>query len=103
MREIMTPEQVADLLQINTETVYRLIRDRKLAASKIGRAYRVTRIDLEAFLASTSTMPTLREALFRRVLAIGERHLDRDSDALLAELEQLDEEARERVHAQRSS
>jgi putative molybdopterin biosynthesis protein len=101
MREIMTPEQVADLLQLNTETVYRLIRDRKLAASKIGRAYRVTRTDLETFLASNSTMPTLRYALFRRVMAIGERHLDLSSDALLEELERLDEEAKKQVHAQR--
>ena len=40
IREVMTPEQVADYLQLATETVYRLIRQRKLAATRVGRAYR---------------------------------------------------------------
>ena len=101
MREIMTPEQVADLLQVNTETIYRLIRDRKLAASRIGRAYRITSAELEAFLASTSTMPMLRDALFRRVMTIAERHPGLSSDDILEELEQLDKEATKQTHAQR--
>jgi excisionase family DNA binding protein len=101
MLDVMTPEQVADLLQLNTETIYRLIRDRKLAAVKIGRAYRITRADLETFLAAHSTMPTLRDALFRRVMAIAERDPGRSSDDLLDELERLDEEAKDQVHAQR--
>ena len=101
MLDIMTPEQVADLLQLNTETIYRLIRDKKLAAVKIGRAYRVTRADLEAFLAVHSTMPTLRDALFRRVMAIAERNPGLSSDDLLEELERLDEEAKGQVHARR--
>lgn len=33
MCEIMTPEQVAEYLQLNTDTVYRLIRQKQLAAS----------------------------------------------------------------------
>ena len=101
MLDVMTPEQVADLLQLNTETIYRLIRDKKLAAVKIGRAYRITRADLEAFLAANSTMPTLRDALFQRVMAITERNPGLSSDDLLEELERLDEEAKDQVHAQR--
>ena len=101
MLDVMTPEQVADLLQLNTETIYRLIRDRKLAAAKIGRAYRITRADLELFLASNSTMPTIRDALFRRVMEIAERNPGLSSDDLLAELEQSDEEAKRHVQAQR--
>jgi excisionase family DNA binding protein len=101
MLDVMTPEQVADLLQINIETEYRLIRDRKLAAARIGRAYRVTRPDLERFLAAQSTMPTLRDALFRRVMAIAERHPDLNSDDLLEELERLDEEAQRQAPAKR--
>ncbi len=101
MLDVMTPEQVADLLQLNTETIYRLIRDKKLAAARIGRAYRITRADLEIFLAASSTMPTLRDALFRRVMAIAERYPDLSSDELLEDLEQLDEEAKKQVPAQR--
>jgi excisionase family DNA binding protein len=101
MLDVMTPEQVADLLQLNTETVYRLIRDKKLAASKIGRTYRITKADLETFLAATRTMPSLRDALFQRVMAIAERRPDRSSDDLLEELERLDEETKRQVPAQR--
>ena len=101
MHDVMTPEQVADLLQLNTETIYRLIRDKKLAAAKIGRAYRISKADLEMFLASSSTMPTLREALFRRVMAIAERNPGLNSDDVLEELERLDEEAKRQVPAQR--
>jgi excisionase family DNA binding protein len=98
MRDIMTPEQVADLLQLNTATVYRLIRDKKLAAAKIGRAYRIRRADVEAFLLANSTTPELRDALFARVMAIGERigkqFPDLSSDDLLEELERADAERR---------
>ena len=41
LREIMTPEQVADYLQLNKDTVYRYIREGKIAASRLGRSYRV--------------------------------------------------------------
>jgi excisionase family DNA binding protein len=41
MREIMTPPQVAEYLQLTPETVYRYIREGKLVASRLGRQYRV--------------------------------------------------------------
>jgi|tagenome__1003787_1003787.scaffolds.fasta_scaffold20042309_1 excisionase family DNA binding protein len=98
MRDIMTPEQVAAYLQLNTETIYRLIRDKKLAASKIGRAYRVRQADLDAFLLANSTDPNVRDALFQRVRSIaernGQRFPDLTSDDLLDELERADEERR---------
>jgi len=37
--EIMTPEQAAEYLQVSRETVYRYIRQGKLAASRLGRSY----------------------------------------------------------------
>ena len=62
-REIMTPEQAADYLQVNRETVYRYIRDGRLVASRLGRAYRIPRKSLELLLWSTRTRDdiTLRE------------------------------------------
>ncbi len=99
MREVMTPEQVAEYLQLNTDTVYRLIRGKQLAASKIGRAYRIPKEDVEAFLLSRSSRPQVREALFKRVEEIGQRNAERyptlSSDQVLEELEALDEQRRQ--------
>lgn len=87
MRDIMTPEQVAAYLQLNTDTVYRLIRKRKLAASQIGRSYRIPREDLESFLLTNSTRSSIREALFNRFMEIAERNPGLSSDEVLKELE----------------
>ena len=57
LTEVLTPEQVADYLQLDRETVYRLIRARRLAATRIGRAYRIPRQDLDAFMLAHSTRP----------------------------------------------
>ncbi len=72
--EVMTPEQVAAYLQVNTATVYRYIRDRKLEASRLGRRYRITREAVDRFLRASSNAPEVREALFRRVSQIAERN-----------------------------
>jgi len=92
MQEIMTPEQVAQFLHLSTDTVYRLIRGRKLAATRIGRAYRVPREDLEVFIASNSTRAEVRRRIFERAMAIGARNPGVVDTAVLAELEQLDTE-----------
>lgn len=62
-REIFTPEQAAEYLQVNRETIYRYIRDGKLVASKLGRAYRVPKRSLDLLLWATRTREdiTLRE------------------------------------------
>ena len=46
-------------------------------------------------------MPSLRDALFARVMAIAERNPGLSSDEVLDELERLDEEAKRQVPAQR--
>jgi excisionase family DNA binding protein len=92
MREIMTPEQVAEYLQLNTDTVYRLIRQKRLAASQIGRTYRIPKEDVENFLLSHSTRAEVRQALFARVMQIAHHNPGLNSDAVLEELEQLDRE-----------
>ena len=63
MREVLTPEQTADYLQVNRETVYRYIREGKLAASKLGRTYRLPKRSLDLLLWATRTREdiTLRE------------------------------------------
>jgi excisionase family DNA binding protein len=54
-REVLTPEQAADFLQVNRETIYRYIRDGRLVASKLGRTYRIPRRNLELLLWATRT------------------------------------------------
>ncbi|MBI4318701.1 MAG: helix-turn-helix domain-containing protein [Chloroflexi bacterium] len=95
----MTPEQVAAHLQLNKDTVYRLIRQRKLAATRIGRTYRIPKEDLEAFILANSTRTSVRDALFHRVYAIAQRNPQLDGDELLEDLEQRDEQRRSRRKA----
>jgi len=70
VKEIMTPEQVADYLQLNKDTVYRYIREGKIAASRLGRSYRVLRTSIDLFLMATSTGRADREALFNQIEAV---------------------------------
>lgn len=49
---LLTPEQVAGILQIHVLTVYSYIRRGKLDAVRLGRSYRITHEDLEAFIES---------------------------------------------------
>lgn len=48
--EILTVEQVADLLRMSAGYVYRLIRHRKLPALRFGKSVRVRRGDLVWYL-----------------------------------------------------
>lgn len=53
--DILTPEQAAEYLQVNRETIYRYIREGKLVASKLGRTYRIPRRSINLLLLATST------------------------------------------------
>ncbi len=58
--EVLTVEQVASYLQLNKLTVYRHIREGHLPASKVGKAYRIRKSDVEWFLDSMRARPTAR-------------------------------------------
>lgn len=73
-RTILTPEQVAEYLQIRKDTVYRYIREGKLAAVRLGRSYRIPRENIDLFLLANSTKADVRDALFQRVLEIAGRN-----------------------------
>ncbi len=49
---LLTPEQVAEILQINTLTVYSYIKQGKLGAIRLGRTYRILPEDLKQLLES---------------------------------------------------
>src|SRR5712691_3310344 len=59
MTEILTVEQVAQELQVNTKTVYQWIREKRLRATNIGTKgkanWRIKRQDLNDFLDKGST------------------------------------------------
>jgi len=52
--DILTVEEVAELLKTSTKTVYNLINEKKLKATKIGRSWRVTRTDIFDYLSKNS-------------------------------------------------
>jgi excisionase family DNA binding protein len=81
-REVLTPEQAADYLQVNRETIYRYIREGKLVASKLGRTYRVPKHSLELLLWATRTR---EDVTFREYTG--------EEIAGFLEADQLDEEA----------
>jgi len=80
--DILTPDQAADYLQVNRETIYRYIRDGRLNASRIGRSYRIRKQSVELLLASTATRPDIHLRTYS----------DRQIDEFL-ERDQLDGEA----------
>lgn len=73
MEEVLTPQEVADFLKVDLETVYRYIRSGKLIASRLGKKYRIPKRNVDLFLLSTSTGQGAREALFERVAEIATR------------------------------
>ena len=50
LRDVMTPKQVAEYLQLHPITIYRYINEGKLIAAKIGGRYRIKRETVERFL-----------------------------------------------------
>lgn len=94
MQDIMTPEQVANFLQLAPDTVYRLIRQHKLGAARIGRSYRIPKEDVELFITTNSNRAQVRKALFKHAGEIRKRNVVRyphlSSDDVLKELEEVD-------------
>jgi len=56
LKEFMTPNELAELLQVNVMTVYRMVRRGAIACHQIGRAKRFRRADVEDFLAQCRTI-----------------------------------------------
>lgn len=54
-KQLYTPKEVADILQLNVITVYSYIRKKVLPAVKMGRNYRVAKTDLDKFIESNKT------------------------------------------------
>ena len=51
----LTPSEVADVLRVSDMTVYRLIKAGELRALRIGKSYRISEDDFDAYLAERFT------------------------------------------------
>ncbi|MFF4779452.1 helix-turn-helix domain-containing protein [Microtetraspora fusca] len=51
-------DQVAELLDLHVRTVRGYVRDGRLKATRIGKQYRITREDLEAFTGGSAPSPS---------------------------------------------
>jgi excisionase family DNA binding protein len=54
VKKLLTPEEVAEALQLHHLTVLKFIREKKIKSIKIGRIYRIREEDFEAFLESNA-------------------------------------------------
>jgi excisionase family DNA binding protein len=57
MHEVITPAEVAVLLQIHVKTVYRLVRQGVLPGRQIGRRWRFSRSEILALVCSRWQAP----------------------------------------------
>lgn len=55
VEKLLTPEEVAEALQLHHLTVLKFIRAKKLRSIKLGRVYRIKKEDLDDFLEKQST------------------------------------------------
>ena len=51
---LLTPQEVADILKLNVQTVRRLLRNGEIPHHKVGGSYRVSQSQLEEYLARTA-------------------------------------------------
>lgn len=91
-RDILTPEQAAEALQIDRETIYRYIRTGKLVASKLGRTYRIPSWGLDLLLWETRTREDIPLRMYTSAEIAG-----------FIESDQLDDEGRKIVQSLQSA
>ena len=53
--QFLTVAEVADSMRVSTMTVYRLIKAGDLPAVRVGRSYRLKRVEVERYLARSQT------------------------------------------------
>lgn len=54
-KEFYTAQELADTLQVNVMTIYRYIKAKKLQSYKIGKEFRIDKVEFKAFLKRVST------------------------------------------------
>lgn len=56
---VLTPDEVAEYLRVDRETVYRQLRAKRLPGNKIGQQWRIRKADLDDYLAGMEWAPIL--------------------------------------------
>lgn len=56
MTKLYTCKEIADLYKVKTSTVWNWVRKKKLEAIKIGRDYRISQEQLDAFIKASMTI-----------------------------------------------
>ena len=88
-KDVLTPQEVAEYLQLTPDTVYRYIREGRLVASRLGRQYRIPKKNVELFLLATSTAGDARMRTFTRqqvVQWLEEDQIDEETRSIGQEL-----------------
>ena len=55
---LLTPQDVAKRLQMNERTVTQWLRNGHLRGFKIGKEWRISELDLDAFIEASANMPS---------------------------------------------
>ena len=58
--KLLTPAQIAEALQLNESTITRWLRKGRLRGFKVGKDWRVSTADLDAFLEEKANVPAKR-------------------------------------------
>jgi excisionase family DNA binding protein len=64
---LLTPEQVAKILQIHVLTVYSYIKQGKFDAVRLGRSYRILPEDLDTFVESNKSKNNFKQEIQREM------------------------------------
>ena len=56
-REILTIKQVADYLQLNEKTIYRILKNREIPCFKVGGSWRFKKSVIEKWIDSLNVFP----------------------------------------------
>ena len=62
MQDLLTTKQVIGLLKIDRTTVYRMLKNGRLSAVKVGSQWRFPRKNVEALIAGSVTSPVIKNA-----------------------------------------
>jgi excisionase family DNA binding protein len=49
-QDVLTPAQVAEILQVSEQTVYKLLNTKQLKSRRIGRYWRINKTDLISYI-----------------------------------------------------
>ncbi len=55
--QLLTPAQIAEALQLTESTITRWLRNGRLRGFKVGKDWRVSKADLDAFLEEQANIP----------------------------------------------